>query len=166
MDKKTRRNVTRCIRKIIVRYIISTIGKAKNSDEDMITHKYLKRIKNIELKQYEVKTNNPEKKLEEEALKLINTTPKNGKLILLDEKGQNLSSTDLAKIILNWRDNNVTDINFAIGGAFGNGEKIKNTADKIIAFGKLTWPHQMVKMMIAEQIYRIETIIQGHPYHK
>ncbi|MFL2830095.1 MAG: 23S rRNA (pseudouridine(1915)-N(3))-methyltransferase RlmH [Candidatus Puniceispirillales bacterium] len=166
MDKKTRRNVTRCIRKIIVRYIISTIGKAKNSDEDMITHKYLKRIKNIELKQYEVKTNNPEKKLEEEALKLINTTPKNGKLILLDEKGQNLSSTDLAKIILNWRDNNVTDINFAIGGAFGNGEKIKNTADKIIAFGKLTWPHQMVKMMVAEQIYRIETIIQGHPYHK
>jgi|TARA_B100001063_G_scaffold6276_1_gene4669 23S rRNA (pseudouridine1915-N3)-methyltransferase len=149
-----------------VRYIISTIGKAKNSDEDMITHKYLKRIKNIELKQYEVKTNNPEKKLEEEALKLINTTPKNGKLILLDEKGQNLSSTDLAKIILNWRDNNVTDINFAIGGAFGNGEKIKNTADKIIAFGKLTWPHQMVKMMVAEQIYRIETIIQGHPYHK
>ena len=166
MDKKTRRNVTRCIRKIIVRYIISTIGKAKNSDEDMITHKYLKRIKNIELKQYEVKTNNPEKKLEEEALKLINTTPKNGKLILLDEKGQNLSSTNLAKIILNWRDNNVTDINFAIGGAFGNGEKIKNTADKIIAFGKLTWPHQMVKMMVAEQIYRIETIIQGHPYHK
>ena len=166
MDKKTRRNVTRCIRKIIVRYIISTIGKAKNSDEDMITHKYLKRIKNIELKQYEVKTNNPEKKLEEEALKLINTTPQNGKLILLDEKGQNLSSTDLAKIILNWRDNNVTDINFAIGGAFGNGEKIKNTADKIIAFGKLTWPHQMVKMMVAEQIYRIETIIQGHPYHK
>ena len=166
MDKKTRRNVTRCIRKIIVRYIISTIGKAKNSDEDMITHKYLKRIKNIELKQYEVKTNNLEKKLEEEALKLINTTPKNGKLILLDEKGQNLSSTDLAKIILNWRDNNVTDINFAIGGAFGNGEKIKNTADKIIAFGKLTWPHQMVKMMVAEQIYRIETIIQGHPYHK
>jgi 23S rRNA (pseudouridine1915-N3)-methyltransferase len=149
-----------------VRYIISTIGKAKNSDEDMITHKYLKRIKNIELKQYEVKTNNPEKKLEEEALKLINTTPKNGKLILLDEKGQNLSSTDLAKIILNWRDNNVTDINFAIGGAFGNGEKIKNTADKIIAFGKLTWPHQMVKMMVAEQIYRIETLIQGHPYHK
>ena len=166
MDKKTRRNVTRCIRKIIVRYIISTIGKAKNSDEDMITHKYLKRIKNIELKQYEVRTNNPEKKLEEEALKLINTTPKNGKLILLDEKGQNLSSTDLTKIILNWRDNNVTDINFAIGGAFGNGEKIKNTADKIIAFGKLTWPHQMVKMMVAEQIYRIETIIQGHPYHK
>ena len=62
MDKKTRRNVTRCIRKIIVRYIISTIGKAKNSDEDIITHKYLKRIKNVKLKQFEVKNNSPEKK--------------------------------------------------------------------------------------------------------
>jgi len=147
-------------------YIISTIGKAKNSDEDIITHKYLKRIKNVELKQFEVKNNSPEKKREEEDLKLINATPKNGKLILLDEKGENLSSNDLAKIILNWRDNNITNINFAIGGAFGHGEKIKKTADRVIAFGQLTWPHQMVKMMIAEQIYRIETIIQGHPYHK
>ena len=149
-----------------MRYIISTIGKTKNSDEDIITHKYLKRIKNVELRQYEVKNNNPEKKRDEEALKLINATPKNCKLILLDEKGENLSSNDLAKIILNWRDNNITNINFAIGGAFGNGKKIKKTADKVIAFGQLTWPHQMVKMMIAEQIYRIETIIQGHPYHK
>ena len=147
-------------------YIISTIGKAKNSDEDIITHKYLKRIKNVKLKQFEVKNNSPEKKREEEDLKLINATPKNGKLILLDEKGENLSSNDLAKIILNWRDNNITNINFAIGGAFGHGEKIKKTADRVIAFGQLTWPHQMVKMMIAEQIYRIETIIQGHPYHK
>ena len=149
-----------------MRYIISSIGKTKNSDEDVITRKYLKRIINVELKQFEVKNNNPEKKKDEEALKLINATPKNGKLILLDEKGENLSSNDLAKIILNWRDNNITYINFAIGGAFGNGEKIKKTADIIVAFGQLTWPHQMVKMMIAEQIYRIETIIQGHPYHK
>lgn len=147
-------------------YIISTIGKAKNSDEDKITHKYLKRIKNIELKQYEIKNSSLKRKREEESLKLINATPKNGKLILLDEKGENLSSTDLAKIILNWRDNNITNVNFAIGGAFGNAEKIKRTADRVIAFGQLTWPHQMVKMMIAEQIYRIETIIQGHPYHK
>ena len=147
-------------------YIISTIGKAKNSDEDKITYKYLKRIKNIKLKQYEIKNISLKRKREEEALKLINATPKNGKLILLDEKGENLSSTDLAKIILNWRDNNITNVNFAIGGAFGNGEKIKKTADRVIAFGQLTWPHQMVKMMIAEQIYRIETIIQGHPYHK
>ena len=81
-------------------------------------------------------------------------------------EGENISSLDLAKLISNWSNNNITSVNFAIGGAFGNGIKIKKTADKIIAFGKLTWPHQMVKMMIAEQIYRIETIIQGHPYHK
>ena len=149
-----------------MKYIISTIGKIRNNDEDLITKKYLKRIRNIELKQYEVKTKNKEKKIEEEAEKLINSTPKNGKLILLDEEGENISSSDLAKLILNWNNSNITSVNFAIGGAFGNGIKIKRTADKIIALGKLTWPHQMVKMMISEQIYRIETIIHGHPYHK
>ena len=149
-----------------MKYRISIIGKIKNNDEDLITRKYLKRIKNIELKQFEVKTKNKEKKLDEEAERLINSTPKNGKLVLLDEQGENLSSSDLAKLILNWSNNNITSVNFAIGGALGNGVKIKKTADKIVSFGKLTWPHQMVKMMIAEQIYRIETIIQGHPYHK
>ena len=149
-----------------MKYIISTIGKIRNNDEDLITRKYLKRIKNIELKQYEVKTKNKEKRIEEEAEKLINSTPKDGKLILLDEEGENISSSDLAKLILNWNNSNITSVNFAIGGAFGNGIKIKRTADKIIALGRLTWPHQMVKMMISEQIYRIETIIHGHPYHK
>ncbi|MDA9806615.1 23S rRNA (pseudouridine(1915)-N(3))-methyltransferase RlmH [Alphaproteobacteria bacterium] len=149
-----------------MKYIISAIGKTKNQHEDLITDKYLKRIKNIQIKQYEVKFNNEQKKIEEEGLKLINSTPPNGKLVLLDEQGENLTSLELAKIILSWRDNNISYINFAIGGAFGNGNEIKKRATKILAFGKLTWPHQMVKMMIAEQIYRIETIIQGHPYHK
>ena len=64
-----------------MKYIISTIGKFKNNDENLITQKYLKRIKNIELNQYEIKLGNLDKKLEEEGLKLINSTPKNGKLI-------------------------------------------------------------------------------------
>ena len=149
-----------------MKYIISDTGKTKNQLKDLITDKYLKRIKNIQIKQYEVKFNNEQKKIEEEGLKLINSTPPNGKLVLLDEQGENLTSPELAKIILSWRDNNIAYLNFAIGGAFGNGDEIKKRADKIIAFGKLTWPHQMVKMMVAEQIYRIETIIQGHPYHK
>ena len=149
-----------------MKYIISIIGKFKNNDENLITQKYLKRIKNIKLNQYEIKVSNLEKRLEEEGSKLINSTPKNGKLILLDEQGENLSSTELAEIISKWRDNNISSINFSIGGAFGNGQLIKTSADKIVALGKLTWPHQMVKMMVAEQIYRIETILEGHPYHK
>ena len=149
-----------------MKYIISAIGKTKSQQEDVITFKYLKRIKNIEIKQYEVKLNNKQKKIEEEGLKLISSTPSNGKLVLLDEQGENLTSSELAEMVLNWRNDNIAFINFAIGGAFGNGDQIKRRADKIIALGKLTWPHQMVKMMIAEQIYRIETIIQGHPYHK
>ena len=149
-----------------MKYIISAIGKTKTQQEDLITLKYLKRIKNIEIKQYEIKPNNKQKKIEEEGLKLISSTPSNGRLVLLDEEGQNLTSLELAKMVLDWRNDNIAYINFAIGGAFGNGDQIKKRADKIIALGQLTWPHQMVKMMIAEQIYRIETIIQGHPYHK
>jgi 23S rRNA (pseudouridine1915-N3)-methyltransferase len=149
-----------------MKYIISAIGKTKTQQEDLITLKYLKRIKNIEIKQYEIKLNNKQKKIEEEGLKLISSTPSNGRLVLLDEQGENLTSPELAKMVLDWRNNNIAYINFAIGGAFGNGDQIKKRADKIIALGQLTWPHQMVKMMIAEQIYRIETIIQGHPYHK
>ena len=149
-----------------MKYIISAIGKTKTQQEDLITLKYLKRIKNIEIKQYEIKLNNKQKKIEEEGFKLISSTPLNGRLVLLDEQGENLTSPELAKMVLDWRNDNIGYINFAIGGAFGNGDQIKRRADKIIALGKLTWPHQMVKMMIAEQIYRIETIIQGHPYHK
>ena len=149
-----------------MKYIISAIGKTKTQQEDLITSKYLKRIKNVEIKQYETKVNNKQKKIEEEGLKLISSTPSNGRLVLLDEQGENLTSPELAKMVLDWRNDNIAYINFAIGGAFGNGDQIKRKADKIIALGKLTWPHQMVKMMIAEQIYRIETIIQGHPYHK
>jgi len=149
-----------------MKYIISAIGKTKTQQADLITLKYLKRIKNIEIKQYEIKPNNKQKKIEEEGLKLISSTPSHGRLVLLDEQGENLTSPELAKMVLDWRNNNIAYINFAIGGAFGNGDQIKKRANKIIALGQLTWPHQMVKMMIAEQIYRIETIIQGHPYHK
>ena len=149
-----------------MKYIISSIGKYKNKNEDMITQKYLQRVKNVQEFQYEVKLNDVKKKIEEEGVKLINSTQKNGKLILLDEQGENLTSAELAGIISNWKINNISSVNFAIGGAFGNGKTIKKTAEKIIALGRFTWPHQMVRMMVAEQIYRIETILQGHPYHK
>ena len=149
-----------------MKYIISFIGKSKTTDEDIITKKYLKRLNNVVIKQHEVKTNNIKLKMMEEGSKLIKATPLNGKLILLDEQGENLSSTDLAQLILEWEENNVSIVNFAIGGAYGNGEKIRKKADKIIAFGRQTWPHQMVKMMVAEQVYRIDTLLKGHPYHK
>ena len=82
-----------------MKYIISSIGKYKNKNEDMITQKYLQRVKNVQEFQYEVKLNNVKKKIEEEGVKLINSTQKNGKLILLDEQGENLTSAELAGII-------------------------------------------------------------------
>ena len=149
-----------------MKYMISFIGKLKYTDEEIITKKYLRRLKKVIVNNYESKITNITLKIKEEGSKLIKSTPLNAKLILLDEEGENLTSKELAKVILCWNESNVSIVNFAIGGPYGNGIEIKNTADKIIAFGRQTWPHQMVKMMLAEQIYRIDTIIQGHPYHK
>ena len=149
-----------------MKYIISCIGKASNSDEFLITKKYLKRLKNVKINEFDVKNSNKKNQIFEEGLKLLNSTPPKGKTVLLDEQGDNLSSLELANLILNWQENNIQYLNFAIGGPEGNGINIRKKADKIIAFGKQTWPHQMVRMMIAEQIYRVETIFKGHPYHK
>ena len=150
-----------------MKYMISFAGKSKpSSEEEIITKKYLRRISNIIINQCEVKTKNIELRLKEEGSKLLKLTPSNGKLILLDEQGTNFSSNELAEIISDWENSNFSTINFVIGGAYGNGQEIKEKADKTLALGRLTWPHQMVKMMVAEQIYRIDTILKGHPYHK
>ena len=150
-----------------MKYMISFAGKNKpSSEEEIITKKYLRRLSNIIINQCEVKTKNIELRLKEEGSKLLKLTPSNGKLILLDEQGINFSSNELAEIVSDWENSNFSTINFAIGGAYGNGKEIKEKADKTLALGRLTWPHQMVKMMVAEQIYRIDTILKGHPYHK
>ena len=150
-----------------MKYMISFAGKPKpSSEEEIITKKYLRRLSNIIINPCEVKTKNLELRLKEEGSKLIKLTPSNGKLILLDEQGTNFSSNELADIVSDWEGSNFSTINFVIGGAYGNGKEIKEKADKTLALGRLTWPHQMVKMMVAEQIYRIDTILKGHPYHK
>ena len=150
-----------------MKYMISFAGKSKpSSEEEIITKKYLRRLSNIIINLCEVKTKNIELRLKEEGSKLLKLTPSNGKLILLDEQGTNFSSNELAEIVSDWENSNFSTINFVIGGAYGNGKEIKEKADKTLALGRLTWPHQMVKMMVAEQIYRIDTILKGHPYHK
>jgi len=64
------------------------------------------------------------------------------------------------------RDDGVPDLVFAIGGADGHGPAIKARADELLAFGPMTWPHQIVRLLLAEQVYRAVTILSGHPYHR
>ena len=102
--------------------------------------------------------------MESEAELLLQTIPQGAKIIVLDERGKGLSSVELAEKVSSWQDDGVSDVVFAIGGADGHHDKIREKADLLLAFGKLTWPHMLVRAMLAEQIYRIQTIIDGHPY--
>lgn len=87
-------------------------------------------------------------------------------LILLDETGKSLPSETLAETIAKKRDNGARHMVFAIGGADGHDEGLRSRADLVLSFGAATWPHQMVRIMLAEQLYRLVTILSGHPYHR
>lgn len=87
-------------------------------------------------------------------------------LILLDERGKNISSETLAQKIAALRDGGQKNLVFAIGGADGHDPALRDAADLVISFGAATWPHQLVRVMLAEQLYRAATILSGHPYHR
>lgn len=88
------------------------------------------------------------------------------KRILLDERGDNLGSAQLAARIGAWQAAGVRDISFAIGGADGFSDADRADADMLLSFGALTWPHLMARAMLLEQIYRVQSILAGHPYHR
>ena len=144
-----------------MRYQISCIGKLSNLEENKIIKKYLKRVKNkiqiIESSQSDIK---------KEGLKLLESSPKDSILILLDKEGENLSTNKLFDLIKSYEMNNVKILNFAIGGPYGHSPYIKQKSDKIISFGKMTWSHTIARLMLVEQLYRIESIFNNHPYHK
>ena len=88
------------------------------------------------------------------------------KTVLLDERGKDLSSEDLAEIIGRWRDVGMREVRFVLGAADGHSRGERDEADLLIAFGKATWPHLMARAMLMEQLYRVTTILAGHPYHR
>lgn len=102
----------------------------------------------------------------EEAKFLIDSLPKGAKIVVLDERGDNMKSTELAHKIENWVVNGCSDICFLIGGADGHLPQTRERADLLLSFGKLTLPHMLMRAVLAEQIYRVQTIINGHPYHR
>jgi len=92
--------------------------------------------------------------------------PENGVTILLDEKGEQISSAGLALKLEQWRDGGKREARFMIGGADGFGDAARAGADLLIAFGKATWPHLLARAMLAEQLWRATSILANHPYHR
>jgi len=97
---------------------------------------------------------------------LLAKVPNGAKLVALDERGKDLTSIQLAVHLGKWRDTGDRDIAFLIGGADGFDARIRERADLVLRLGRLTWPHMMVRAMLAEQLYRAQTILSGHPYHR
>ena len=87
-------------------------------------------------------------------------------LILLDERGKNISSEDFATRIAALRDSGRRAVTVAIGGPDGHDPSLRETAELVLSFGAQTWPHQMARVMLGEQLYRAATILSGHPYHR
>lgn len=90
----------------------------------------------------------------------------NSVTVALDERGKSLSSTELAKRLETWRDDGKREVRFLIGAADGHEEEQRRFADLLLSFGAATWPHLLVRAMVAEQLFRATSILANHPYHR
>lgn len=86
--------------------------------------------------------------------------------ILLDERGSQTSSEELAELLQGWRDGGIRETRFLIGAADGHSRADRDAADRLLAFGKATWPHLLARAMLLEQLYRATSLLAGHPYHR
>ena len=91
---------------------------------------------------------------------------RNSRTIVFDEKGEQLTSAQIAELLGRWRDDGVSEARFCLGAADGFDDADRAMADRLIAFGKATWPHMMARAMLAEQLYRATSILANHPYHR
>ncbi|WP_455480879.1 23S rRNA (pseudouridine(1915)-N(3))-methyltransferase RlmH [Bartonella sp. B12(2025)] len=105
-------------------------------------------------------------RMEEEGRKLIEFLPEKCRLIVLDERGKSISSSAFAEKLEFYRDEGVRDVIIALGGPDGHNEQIRSRADFLLSFGCMTWPHQIVRILLIEQLYRAVTIVSNHPYHR
>jgi 23S rRNA (pseudouridine1915-N3)-methyltransferase len=130
-------------------------GKIGRSPEADLVDRYLKRI------QWPTKvTELPDRGGNVPAL------PANSVTVILDERGQALPSIDLAKKLETWRDGGKREVRFMIGAADGHEEAERANADLLLSFGPATWPHLLVRSMLAEQLFRATSILANHPYHR
>lgn len=146
---------------------IRAIGRLKNSPEKALLEKYKRRMvwpcQIIELEASQKKPRNRVKLLESSLL--AKGLQQQDIIIGLDERGKNFSSVAFATKIGQFNDSG-QNVTFLIGGVYGLEEDLITQCDLIMSFGKMTWPHMLVRVLLLEQLYRAQQILAGHPYHK
>jgi 23S rRNA (pseudouridine1915-N3)-methyltransferase len=159
-----------------MRIVIAAVGRLKQGPERELAERFRKRaaatgrsvglhdIDIIEIR--ESRADNAERRMLEESIAIANVIPDGAVTIILDERGENLSSASFAGHLQGWRAEDRPAVVFILGAADGIAAGLREKAKMAIAFGAATWPHQFVRIMLLEQIYRAVTILSGHPYHR
>ena len=158
-----------------MRLIVVSIGRLKQGPERELAERYRERFDDIGRKLgfrgleiheiSESRARDAATRMAEEAAAIAALAPEKYVLIAMDERGKSIDSVAFAQALGRFRDE-AKDVIFVIGGADGLSPELRRMAKLTIAFGAATWPHQMVRVMLLEQIYRAATILSGHPYHR
>jgi 23S rRNA (pseudouridine1915-N3)-methyltransferase len=156
--------------------VVIAIGRLKQGPERALAERYRDRFDDIgrklgfrglEIREIpESRARDAATRIADEAAAISAAIPEKSVLVALDERGDNIDSTAFARHLGRWRDGAVADTFFVIGGADGLSPDLRRKAKLSVAFGSATWPHQMVRVMLLEQLYRAATILAGHPYHR
>ena len=159
-----------------MRISVAAIGRLKSGPEFELIDDYARRIRTLgrpigvthfDIREMEApKGLTGAKRQERESALLDQSAGPLTKRVVLDERGQSLTSAAFAEKIGRWRDEGAGEVVFLIGGADGHAPQLAEKADLVVAFGKATFPHMLVRAMLVEQIYRAMTILSGHPYHR
>ncbi len=148
--------------------LIAAIGKLKSGPEQALYNHYIRRLPwKITVKEHDIKKilSSPERKQQEAEL-LLATAKDADHIIALDEQGKDLTSNALATHMQQRSDEGARTIAFLIGGADGLHDNIRRRAHLTLSLGRMTWPHLLVRGLLAEQLYRVYTILHHHPYHR
>lgn len=159
-----------------MRVVIGVVGRMKQGPERELVARYLDRAvaggRALGLTGFEVieltesRAGSSAARKAEEAKALRAALPENALLVTLDERGKAMGSEAFSEKVGRWRDDGRACIAFLIGGADGLDPALVAEAGLSLSFSPLTWPHQLVRIMLAEQLYRATTILSGHPYHR
>ena len=159
-----------------MRVIVASVGRLKQGAERELSAAYRKRaeavgrsagVRQVEIIEIrESRARDPERRRTEESIAIANVLPEGAMIIVFDQAGENIDSPRLAALLQKCRQDNRAAVCFIIGGADGITQSLRGRAKHVLAFGSATWPHQLVRIMLLEQLYRAGTILAGHPYHR
>ncbi len=151
-----------------MRITLVAVGRAKADPAAELTDLYAARLRwPFELKEVEERRALPPAQLKtREGRLILAALPGGARLVALDERGRGLNSRAFAALVGRWRDEGLRDLAFAIGGAEGLAGEVLEQAALRLSLGPMTWPHLLVRPLLAEQLYRAQCILEGHPYHR